>query len=66
MGRLNIDYMKWLTDKINELYLKLLKQAALKSIKDIKIIDQEARLYNCQNEQWFLDWQDKLNEISVR
>lgn len=58
--------MKWLTDKINELYLKLLKQAALKSIKDIKIIDQEARLYNCQNEQWFLDWQDKLNEISVR
>ena len=66
MGRLNINYMKWLTDKINNLYLKLLKQAALKSIKDIKIIDQEARLYNCQNEQWFINWQDEINKISVK
>lgn len=58
--------MKWLTDKINKLYLKLLKQAALKSINDLKIIDQEARLYNCQNEQWFINWQDEINKISVK
>jgi hypothetical protein len=58
--------MKWLTDKINNLYLKLLKQAALKSIRDIKIIDQEARLYNLQNEQWFINWQDEINKISVK
>lgn len=58
--------MKWLLNKIHNLYLRLLKDAALKSIKDLKIIDQEARLYNCQNEQWFLDWQDEVNKISVR
>lgn len=58
--------MKWLSNKINNLYLKLLKQAALKSIKDIKIIDQEARLYNLQNEQWFINWQDEINKISVK
>ena len=58
--------MKWLTDKINKLYLKLLKQAALKSIKDIKIIDQEVRLYDLQNEQWFINWQDEINRISVK
>lgn len=58
--------MKWLTDKIDKLYLKLLKQAALKSIKDIKIIDQEARLYNCHNDQWFINWQDEINRISVK
>ena len=66
MGRLNINCMKWLTDKINKLYLKLLKQAALKSIKDIKIIDQEVRLYDLQNEQWFINWQDEINRISVK
>ena len=58
--------MKWLSNKINTLYLKLLKQAALKSINDIKIIDQEARLYNLQNEQWFINWQDEINRISVK
>ena len=66
MGRLNINCMKWLTDKINKLYLKLLKQAALKSVKDIKIIDQEVRLYDLQNEQWFINWQDEINRISVK
>lgn len=59
-------YMKWLKDKIDNLHLKLLKQAALKSINDLKIIDKEARLYNHQNEQWFIDWQDELNKISVK
>lgn len=29
-------------------------------------IDKEVRARGLQNEQWFLDFQDSLNEISVR
>lgn len=35
-------------------------------IKKAEMIDKIARSYNMTNEQWFLDFQDKLNEISVR
>lgn len=29
-------------------------------------VDKKARSINLTDEQWFLDWQDSLNEISVR
>lgn len=29
-------------------------------------IDKEVRARGLQNEQWFLDFQDKLNELSVK
>ena len=35
-------------------------------IKQIEEFDKTSRIYSKQNEQWFLDFQDKLNEISVR
>lgn len=28
--------------------------------------DKTARAFNQEDEQWFLDWQDAINEISVR
>ena len=35
-------------------------------IEAVDIFDQTVRDLNKENEQWFLDWQDDLNEISVR
>lgn len=32
----------------------------------ITLIDKEVRDLNLYNEQWFLDFQDKLNAISVK
>ena len=32
----------------------------------IELIDKEVRARGLQNEQWFLDWQDALNRISVK
>ena len=31
-----------------------------------EMIDREVRARGLQNEQWFLDFQDKLNDISVK
>lgn len=46
------------TDDIKESLQRILVWA--------KTIDNEVRNLGLQNEQWFLDWQDKLNEISVK
>lgn len=46
------------TDDITESLQRILVWA--------KTIDKEVRNLGLQNEQWFLDWQDKLNEISVK
>lgn len=32
----------------------------------VELIDKEVRARGLQNEQWFLDWQDELNRISVK
>lgn len=32
----------------------------------VELIDKEVRARGLQNEQWFLDWQDALNRISVK
>lgn len=29
-------------------------------------LDREIRVKNLQNEQWFLNWQDELNKLSVK
>lgn len=31
-----------------------------------EMVDREVRARGLQNEQWFLDFQDKLNELSVK
>lgn len=43
-----------------------LKEKMLSLLDIVDILDKEATQYKLRNEQWFLDWQDKLNEISVR
>ena len=43
-----------------------LKYACNKVIENTKAIDELVRENNLQNEQFFIDWQDELNEISVR
>lgn len=35
-------------------------------IRAIETLDREVRSRGLQNEQWFLDLQDELNNISVR
>lgn len=36
------------------------------SLQTIKNIDEEIRNHHLENEQEFLNWQDKLNELSVK
>lgn len=43
-----------------------LKEYANVALELISIIDKEVRDLNKQNEQWFLDFQDTLNAISVK
>ena len=58
--------MGWLERKLEAMIVKMVIKAIKDNIKEIERIDTFVRKYNYQNEQWFLDWQDKLNEISVR
>lgn len=37
-----------------------------KALVYVEMLDREVRARGLQNEQWFLDFQDKLNEISVK
>lgn len=43
-----------------------LKEHAQKALEYIQMIDKEVRARGLQNEQWFLDWQDFINQISVK
>lgn len=43
-----------------------LKEYAEIALKLISLIDIEVRDLNLQNEQWYLDFQDTLNAISVK
>ena len=36
------------------------------TIGQLEVLDNLVRKAHYENEQWFLDFQDKLNEISVR
>ena len=46
--------------------IKAIQKALDKTIYDLNKIDSKVRKLGLENEQWFLDWQDKLNEISTR
>lgn len=46
--------------------LQSLKENAESIIKFIEVLDREVRSMGLENEQWFLDWQDELNKISVK
>lgn len=47
---------------IKERYLKRMSKEVLETAQYIdRQVDEETR-----NKQWFIDWQDHLNEISVR
>lgn len=53
--------------KMAALQMKVqMRKSADNLIEAAEIIDAYATQYNLRNEQWFIDWQDKLNEISVR
>ena len=45
--------------------IKLLQRIAKQSIFTCKVIDKLAKRFKQTNEQWFIDWQDELNKISV-
>ena len=46
--------------------IDVFKIACQKSLEQCNMLDELVRENNLENEQWFIDWQDKLNEISVR
>ena len=53
--------------KMAALQMKVqMRKSADNLIEAAEIVDAYATQYNLRNEQWFIDWQDKLNEISVR
>ena len=54
--------MKWLETMLIKAIIKCLN----KTIQDLNKIDAKVRKLGLENEQWFLDWQDELNKISVR
>lgn len=46
--------------------IQSLKEHAEKALSYIQMIDKEVRTKRLENRQWFLNWQDRLNEISVK
>lgn len=51
---------------ISKSLVQSLIEHALQALNNINNIDREVRARGLQNEQWFLDWQDELNRISVK
>lgn len=74
----NLDMMKRLCADLNEKcrelrsedgsygYIPDFKETAKVLLHTVDHFDKLARLHGKENEQWFLNWQDALNEISVR
>lgn len=58
--------MKELSECNREIQIKYAKVMVDASIEAIEAIYKELRDSNLLNEQFVLDWLDKLNEISVR
>ena len=54
--------IKWLETILIKTIIKSLNE----TIQDLDRIDVKVRKLGLENEQWFLDWQDELNKISVR
>ena len=45
--------------------IRAFKELANQALFNCSVINTLAKELKQTNEQWFLDWQDKLNEISV-
>lgn len=43
-----------------------LKESLCTYLSYLELLDKEVRARGLQNEQWFLDFQDKLNALSVK
>lgn len=50
------------TREIKERYIKRISKEVLETIQLIDTLADE----DMRNQQWFIDWQDHLNEISVK
>lgn len=46
--------------------IRSLKESMQSTLKYIDVLEKEARVNGLSNEQWFINWQDELNAISVR
>jgi len=53
-------------NSISNMVVKFYKWIAIASILVLEKIDKFFRKHNQQDEQYFLDWQDDINKISVR
>ena len=51
---------------MKSLMRKCLKHFAKQIIKNANKLDRYVNKYEFNNEQWFINWQDNLNEISVK
>lgn len=58
--------MKNMSETIKELQIQFAKTMTDSSIEAIEAIYKELKDADLLNEQFVLDWLDKLNEISVR
>lgn len=46
--------------------VKSLKERLETLLITIEVLDREVRSLKLENNQWFIDWQDELNRISVK
>jgi hypothetical protein len=58
--------MNWLKKLWEFIKVSYLKRHMMSLLEDIERLDFYIRSHNYQNEQWFIEWQDDLNKVSVR
>jgi hypothetical protein len=58
--------MNWLKKLWEFIKVSYLKRHMMSILEDIERLDFYIRSHNYQNEQWFIEWQDDLNKVSVR
>lgn len=63
MGRLNSNKMR---DILKSVHTKYIKKQINQILFELELIDKTITTLGLQNEQFILDFYDKLNEISVR
>lgn len=63
MGRLNLNKMNKVPE---DPYVEFIKKRIAKIIFNLELLDKSITEAELQNEQFVLDFYDKLNEISIR
>lgn len=58
--------MSWIKKVWESIRVSYLKRYLMYLLEDIERVDLYVRSHNYQNEQWFIEWQDDLNKVSVR